>query len=115
MTILAQKQQVLADIASRLDATIDAFGQPIDQGIRSTVLYLQALGITTSQSCEGHRDHGRPWPWIRIEATGEPMFRFQNELEIYNQTSREFGVSVTDLQKGLGADLARLTLWQRLM
>jgi hypothetical protein len=42
----------------------DRTGMPIDSGILETIIALNTLGITTSQSCEGHLDHGRPYPWI---------------------------------------------------
>lgn len=42
----------------------DSIGRPIDSGILETVIALNILGITTNQSCEGHLDHGRPYPWI---------------------------------------------------
>ncbi len=42
----------------------DRTGMPIDTGILETVIALNSLDIITSQSCEGHLDHGRPYPWI---------------------------------------------------
>lgn len=34
----------------------------IDKGIRPLVVVLLLLGIKTEASCEGHLDHGHPYP-----------------------------------------------------
>jgi len=52
------------EVAERLLHTVDGLGTPIDEKILETVVALNVLGVCTSQSCEGHLDHGRPYPWI---------------------------------------------------
>lgn len=42
----------------------DALGSEVDEGIFETVVCLNLLGFPTWQSCEGHLDHGAPYPWI---------------------------------------------------
>lgn len=44
----------------------DKLGAPIDTGIFDTVVALNLLGMTTYQSCEGHLDHGCPYPWVTL-------------------------------------------------
>ncbi|RAQ94635.1 hypothetical protein [Thermogemmatispora tikiterensis] len=44
----------------------DALGTPIDPGIVETVVLLNLLGFPTVQSCEGHLDHGPPYPWVTV-------------------------------------------------
>lgn len=44
----------------------DALGKGIDVRIKDTVIVLNLLGFKTEQSCEGHIDWGRPYPWVRI-------------------------------------------------
>ena len=44
----------------------DALGKPIDAGIFQTVVAFNALGVSTIMSCEGHVDHGLPYPWIDV-------------------------------------------------
>lgn len=44
----------------------DRLGTPIDDGIFETVVVLNLLGFRTHQSCEGHLDHGCPYPWITV-------------------------------------------------
>lgn len=40
---------------------------PIDEGILPLVVGLWAHGISTTSSCEGHLDHGEPYPWVNID------------------------------------------------
>lgn len=42
----------------------DALGKPIDPGIKPLVREFIRLGIKTEGSCEGHKAHGAPYPWI---------------------------------------------------
>jgi hypothetical protein len=42
----------------------------IDEKIRGLVLILNARGIPTTGSCEGHIDHGSPAPWVKITPPG---------------------------------------------
>lgn len=44
----------------------DGLGKGIDDGILNTVIGLNALGITTRQSCEGHIEWGTGAPWVDI-------------------------------------------------
>lgn len=51
--------------------TKDRLGRPVDPGVSTSVKNLlragYALGITTTQSCEGHIDWGHPYPWVDME------------------------------------------------
>lgn len=51
----------------KADKIADNLGYPIDEGIKKTVVGLWAHGICTTGSCEGHADHGEPFPWVDIE------------------------------------------------
>jgi len=44
----------------------DKLGMPIDSGIFETVVVFNLLGLQTFQSCEGHMDHGCPYPWVMV-------------------------------------------------
>lgn len=71
------KQQDWAQISQSIEETTDTLGLPIDAGIKDVVIALNAVGLSTSSSCEGHLDWGRPYPWVEIEkeALTEEMFR----------------------------------------
>jgi len=52
------------EMAKEVDTWVDGIGKRIDEGIKETVIGLNALGVTTRQSCEGHLDWGHPYPWV---------------------------------------------------
>jgi hypothetical protein len=54
------------ELAKKFSRVTDRIGKPIDEGILETVVALNALDIPTSMSCEGHLDHGLPYPWIDV-------------------------------------------------
>ncbi len=45
----------------------DRLGAPIDEGICHMVTALNALGLYTTSSCEGHLEHGLAYPWVDLE------------------------------------------------
>lgn len=57
-----------SQVAQQLASVTDSLGMPIDEGIRETVIALNALGIHTIASCEGHLDRGIAAPWVDIAA-----------------------------------------------
>jgi hypothetical protein len=50
----------------RAEAYRDAWGDPIDHGIRPVVAALWLHGFPTRWSCEGHLDHGSRMPFVTI-------------------------------------------------
>ncbi len=62
-----EKQKHWNETVARIEKTVDGLGHPIDGGIKETVIGLNALGINTTASCEGHADRGIAAPWIYIE------------------------------------------------
>lgn len=81
----------------------DRLGNPIDEGILETVVALNMLGFRTCQSCEGHLDGGRPYPWIDFE-TGEcPMWyeQAQEEVNREGQSAEEEEAAVDRLMAQL--------------
>jgi hypothetical protein len=50
----------------RVATFTDKLGMPVDPGIFETVVVLNLLGLHTFQSCEGHIDHGAPYPWVTV-------------------------------------------------
>jgi hypothetical protein len=67
--IKAQKEDHWQEIAQRISRTVDKLGLSIDEGIKETVIVLNALGISTRASCEGHLDSGTCAPWVDIAST----------------------------------------------
>src|SRR5438128_2510552 len=70
----------------------DALGRGLDNHIKEAVVALNLLGVHTSASCEGHIDHGRPSPWIEIEAPNKPEERFVNQKSIFQKMAQKYGI-----------------------
>lgn len=64
-------EQVVNEMADKL-------GLSIDEGIKEAVVALHAHGLETSQSCEGHDDHGAALPFVAVEAD-EPEGWYESE------------------------------------
>jgi hypothetical protein len=82
--INSEKEKLWQEIADRASRITDKLGMPIDQGILDTVIVLNALGITTKQSCEGHADRAVCAPWIffttpGIDELNKQVFQAQEE------------------------------------
>jgi hypothetical protein len=63
------KNQVWYKLHKLFECETDGTGTTIDAGILDTVVALNAAGIRTKASCEGHlhRMHAKAYPWIDIQ------------------------------------------------
>jgi hypothetical protein len=52
------KEQYWHEVRPRIAQMTDKLGKDVDAEIAEAVVALNALGILTSASCEGHLDHG---------------------------------------------------------
>lgn len=75
---------------------VDACGLGIDPGIKKIVIVLNLLGFKTEQSCEGHIDWGRPYPWVRLTTNTPELESLNNEELILLKLINE---KETDIQK----------------
>jgi hypothetical protein len=102
-----KKARKLEEIRAHLETVADMEGKPIDAGIKESIAILNAFDIPTTQSCEGHPNHGdgRPYPWIRVEADHEPAERFVGEQKTYEEVAALHGISLEDLKRGDPAEL----------
>ena len=75
------KQRRWDAIHAQMTETVDGLGKEIDEGILNTVIALNALGFSTTQSCEGHLDWGIAAPWIDInpEESGEEKAKLSSQ------------------------------------
>ncbi len=58
--------QSYREMCEQVSTFTDKLGMLIDPGIFEMVVILNLLGLHTFQSCEGHLDHGCPYPWVTI-------------------------------------------------
>ncbi len=60
------KNQAWTKLHRLFERVTDSLGKEIDPGIIQAVVGLNAVGIRTIASCEGHVGHGKPYPWIDV-------------------------------------------------
>ncbi len=109
-------EQRYQEMRERVSTFTDKLGTTIDPGIFETVVALNLLGLHTFQSCEGHLDHGCPYPWVTIidderSRTFNRMWLSVCALEEQAKTSR----TVTAYDCYLSADIqlrALLAKWE---
>ncbi len=66
--------QQWTETSEKFSHVTDKLGEPIDKGIFDTVVALNILGFVTRQSCEGHLDHGLPYPWVDVTNKKDDLF-----------------------------------------
>lgn len=63
----AIKTRNLKEIKRKVEQMRSGLGIPVDEKIKPLVIGLHFCGIKeTTFSCEGHLDHGVPYPWVDI-------------------------------------------------
>lgn len=78
-----------------IDKITDALGYPIDKDIKSIVIALNANGINTIQSCGGHLEGEHSIaPIVDIAAKGEPLWHYENQRAVYEETAKKYNVPV---------------------
>ena len=63
------------------------------------VVALNAVGLSTTNSCEGHKDHGRIVPWITIGPPNMPKEKYVGQKNFEQEIYRKNGISLDLLQK----------------
>jgi len=86
------KKQRWDEMAREVDTWTDGLGMPIDEKIKDTIIVLNLLGLKTQQSCEGHLDHGRLYPWISFEIEDA-------ELELLINQAREVSIKEEEAEQ----------------
>jgi hypothetical protein len=75
-----------------IDEITDIVGHKIDEGIKETVIAFEMNGLPTHNSCEGHIDHGFPYPFVEVIAEEKPRWKYKGQKEIFKQVAEEKGV-----------------------
>ena len=68
------------EVSEKFSHVTDKLGEPIDKGIFDTVVALNILGFVTRQSCEGHLDHGLPYPWVDVTNKKDDLFLYLSKF-----------------------------------
>ncbi|MBA3733553.1 hypothetical protein H0W91_04260 [Patescibacteria group bacterium] len=64
----------LEQVKKYVDKITDGLSLKIDDGIKETVVFFNALDINTSGSCEGHLSWGLCGPWIDVSPKETKIF-----------------------------------------
>jgi hypothetical protein len=63
----------------------DGRNRPMDPGIASVVLGLNAHGLATTMSCEGHSDRGLGFPMVTIGKPAYFLLEYRGQEEVTNE------------------------------
>jgi len=88
------KDQIWEEVFDRVAMTTDDLGRRIDPGIIYLILALNASGIRTTFSCEGHLDHGQSYPWVWIPA--EDQSKLAEVLTAFYKKHEQAGEQAMD-------------------
>lgn len=80
----------------------DGLGLPLDEGIKEVVIGLNLFQIITRQSCEGHLDWGRLYPWVDFQ------FDFNNTK--FQEQRAQINEKIDSLEKILEEKYPQLSL-----
>lgn len=74
-----RKEEEWKKLRKMVDEMKDKLGREIDEGIKETVVAFLAFDFNTFASCEGHLDHGLPYPWVEIRIPAPKGWKGANE------------------------------------
>lgn len=92
-----KKLTELEEIKKWADNVRDRLGMPIDEGIKDTVIFLNAFGINTVASCEGHLDRGTGASYIDIES--KEVSELEKQLEQVKRNKREREKIIREIER----------------
>lgn len=87
--IRAERMEHWAALEAEVGELADRLGFGIDEGIQETLVALHAHSLETSQSCEGHDDHGEALPWVAVAAPEPDGWETDAELKQRWQSENE--------------------------
>lgn len=81
--IITSKKQAWQSVVVRMEKVTDRSGTPIDAGIMPLVVALNAHGVNTTFSCEGHLEEGSAFPYVRIgSAKNDPTLHKEEQRRL---------------------------------
>jgi len=85
-----EKESLLNSIREKINQLTDKLNEPIDEGIKDAVVMLNAFGLNTSQSCEGHIEKDRiSAPWVEIYPKEPEKENWQDDEELREKVEKE--------------------------
>jgi hypothetical protein len=74
-------------------------GTGIDENVKEAVTAFNVHGLPTSNSCEGHLDHGVPFSFAEIEAPNKPKWKYEGEKELFSAVAREKNIPLEKTER----------------
>lgn len=91
---LTPAQKKWAELEDRFRHETDGLDKGIEPGILDVVVGLNALGINTYQSCEGHlKKASRISPWVEVEVANQPEQLWEKSGKSEKVMYLEMGIS----------------------
>lgn len=90
------KQEIWGKIANAVDRCTDKIGCPIDTEIKEIVIALNAIGIKTTASCEGHLEDRCVYPWVDLVNFSPEIY---SQIENLTPTLKLIEIEKTSLEK----------------
>lgn len=84
-----EKELIWEQKRKELEETTDYLGHKIDEGIKEMVIALDMNNLPTHNSCEGHINHGFPYPFVEVVAGEEPKWKFEGQEELFKKVVEE--------------------------
>ena len=102
----------LQTISEEVHSLIDEQKRPIDEHIKAIVIALRYYGFHTSASCQGHMDHGLPYPWVEISANRSGMKHLRKLLKVFYEQHQSVHPLLIQNNGGFRLQSVRLK-WRR--
>ena len=94
----AEKELKWENILKNIEMSLAGI-EGMEEAIKEPVRALNAMGLPTTNSCEGHDNHGRIVPWVSIAAPDISKERCVGQKEFEEKVLEEKGVSKELLEK----------------
>lgn len=94
-----EKMRLWDEKRKEIDGIGDLLGKGIDENMKEAVTAFNMHGLPTSNSCEGHLDHGVPFSFAKIEAPNKPKWKYEGEKELFESVAKEKNIPLEKTER----------------
>lgn len=95
----SEKELAWEQKRKEVDEITDIVGHKIDEGIKETVVAFDINDLPTHNSCEGHIDHGFPYPFVEVTAGEEPRWKYEGQEELFKKVAEEKDIQLEKIER----------------
>jgi len=99
--VKSEKERQWQEVEDSLKREIGPDFYYIEPRIKKPVIALNASGVNTTNSCEGHHNHGRIVPWVSFGADGQPLQRYVGQKEFEQKVREKNSISQDLYQRSI--------------